>query len=379
MPYDTVITGAAGAITDAKLADYGANRAKYQAVVLAFGNLEDVLPAADKAALDKFEKTFGIRQLSDQTFPNAAHGLNAATQSGSQDGVLGTLTATGKLVFPYLKGEVPIANDDPVAAETFGYLATPLAGVDFQTLVTGPGNSSLLGIYTDAEGREEMVMTVNSNQFQSHNQLLRHGMLNWVTRGVYLGYQRNYLELHVDDVFLRDDSWDPVTHTTNYDPDAAIRMSAADVAKAVQWTQQTGLKLDMVFNGAGNEQFDGTSDPLLAPLQNNRNSFRLDQPHVRAPQPRLLDADLHPEPDHPEPHVGDLERLRRRRSTRPSSSPASTRAWPTPIPGNPGTIDPPTLDEATAGAGAGALAAGTYEYGVTARTRARRDARRPRA
>ena len=95
VPYDTVITGAAGAITDAKLADYGANRAKYQAVVLAFGNLEDVLPAADKAALDKFQKTFGIRQLSDQVFPNAAHGLNAATQSGSQDGVLGTLTATG--------------------------------------------------------------------------------------------------------------------------------------------------------------------------------------------------------------------------------------------------------------------------------------------
>ena len=149
-----------------------------------------------------------------------------------------------------------------------------MAGVDFQTLVTGPGNSSLLGIYTDAEGREEMVMTVNSNQFQSHNQLLRHGMLNWVTRGVYLGHQRNYLELHVDDVFLPDDSWDPVTNTTNYDPDAAIRMSAADVAKAVQWTQQTGLKLDMVFNGAGNEQFDGTSDPLLAPLRNNRNSFR---------------------------------------------------------------------------------------------------------
>ena len=184
--------------------------------------------------------------------------------------------------------------------------------MDFQTLVTGPGNSSLLGIYTDAEGREEMVMTVNSNQFQSHNQLLRHGMLNWVTRGVYLGHQRNYLELHVDDVFLPDDSWDPVTNTTNYDPDAAIRMSAADVAKAVQWSQQTGLKLDMVYNGAGNEQYQDEhgSDPLLAPLQNNRDSVPLDQPHVRAPQPRLLDADLHPEPDHPEPHVGDLERLR---------------------------------------------------------------------
>ena len=52
-------------------------------------------------------------------------------------------------------------------------------------------------------------MTVACNQFQNHNQLLRHGMLNWVTRGVYLGYQRNYLELHVDDLFLGDDALGP--------------------------------------------------------------------------------------------------------------------------------------------------------------------------
>ena len=43
-------------------------------------------------------------------------------------------------------------------------------------------------------------------------------MLNWVTRGVFLGYQRNYLELQVDDLFLGDDAWDPATHTTDYDP-----------------------------------------------------------------------------------------------------------------------------------------------------------------
>ena len=47
-----------------------------------------------------------------------------------------------------------------------------------------------------------------SNQYQSHNQALRHGMLNWVTRGVFLGFQRSYLGLDVDDIFLGDDKWD---------------------------------------------------------------------------------------------------------------------------------------------------------------------------
>ena len=41
-----------------------------------------------------------------------------------------------------------------------------------------------------------------------HAQLLRHGMLSWATRGVYLGSARDYLELQIDDVFLPNDRWD---------------------------------------------------------------------------------------------------------------------------------------------------------------------------
>ena len=58
-------------------------------------------------------------------------------------------------------------------------------------------------------------MTVASNQFQLHNQLLRHGMLNWVTRGVYLGDQRNYFTMHIDDIFLPDAQWDPDANSYN--------------------------------------------------------------------------------------------------------------------------------------------------------------------
>ena len=138
---------------------------------------------------------------------------------------------------------------------------------DWQTLLAGPNNTAFLGIYTHPDdGREELVMTVASNQFQSHNQLLRHGMLNWVTRGVFLGYQRNYLEVQVDDLFLGDDAWDPVTNTTNYDPAAASRMTPADVDRAIAWSQARGVRLDFAFNGGGSdlyrEQTGAASDPL---------------------------------------------------------------------------------------------------------------------
>ena len=282
-PYDTLVayTGQTktATLTADRLADYAANHARYQAVILASGDLGHTVrnpdgttsylsafTDAEWATLATFERTFGIRQLSDYTAPSPAHGLNPAV-GASQDGVVGTLTATGKAVFPYLKGPVAIADDDPAVAETFGYPATPVNGQDWQTLMAGPNGTAFLGLYTHPDdGREELVMTVASNQFQSHNQLLRHGMLNWVTRGVFLGSQRNYLEVQVDDLFLGDDAWDPATHTTNYDPVAASRMTPADVDQAIAWSKAHGLRLDFAFNGGGSElykdQTGSSSDPL---------------------------------------------------------------------------------------------------------------------
>jgi hypothetical protein len=232
VPYETFVAFAGQARTatldDARLADYAAHRARFQAVILATGDLGhavsnpdgsvsylSALTDAEWAALAKFERTFGIRRLSDSTAPSPAHGLNVVG-GATQDGVRATLTPAGRLAFPYLQGPVTIADDDPDAAETFGYHATPVGGAGWETLLAAPDGTALLDVYTHPDdGREELVMTVAGNQFQNHAELLRHGMLNWVTRGVHLGYERNYLELQVDDLFLGDDVWDPTTHSTS--------------------------------------------------------------------------------------------------------------------------------------------------------------------
>ena len=149
---------------------------------------------------------------------------------------------------------------------------------DWQTLVASPtAGGAYLGIYTHPDdGRQEMVMTLASNQFQSHNQALRHGMLTWVTRGVFLGYQRNYLGLDVDDVFLPDDKWDAAANVTNYDPAQAIRMTPADVDNALAWQQRTGLRLNMVYNMGGVDEFGvpAGNDALLAKFRAGKNQFR---------------------------------------------------------------------------------------------------------
>jgi hypothetical protein len=172
----------------------GTAHAKYQAVILATGGLlyandsgqyVSALSDDEWAALRSFEAKFGIRQINAFVYPTPEYGLNYPTTSGDLGGTAASLTASGLQAFPYLQG--PVAID----SGAYGYQATPVDPQSFQTLVAGPNQSSLLGIYTRSDGRQEMVSTVDSNAYQIHNQLLRHGMLNWVTRGVYLGYQRN--------------------------------------------------------------------------------------------------------------------------------------------------------------------------------------------
>jgi hypothetical protein len=254
------------------LAD-GTPHAKYQAVVIATGGLVyadeagnwgSALSSDEWAALADFESRYGIRQVTAFTWPSAEYGLNSPTVSGDLSGVVGNLTTEGQKVFPYLKGQVPLDK------QTYGYRATPATGANFKTLVAGPSGSALLGINTRPDGREEMVSTVDQNQYMLHNQLLRHGMLSWVTRGTYLGTERNYLTVQVDDVFEESERWDTATNTeTTVSP---LRMTANDVLRAVLWSYANGFRIDMAFNGDGADEA-GSRDALTQYLLYYKSAF----------------------------------------------------------------------------------------------------------
>jgi hypothetical protein len=343
--------------------------ARYQAVIAAVGNVfvcdeegcHSALSAEEWTVLTEYERTFHVRQISQYSYPEPGFGTNWPTYGGSFEGVAGRLTAAGEAVFPYLRGPISIGSG------TWGYLATPLEAGNFTTLVTdGGGSNALLGIYRHAEGREEMVGTFDGNQYQVQSQLLRHGELAWVTRGTYFGDQRTYLELQVDDVFLPDDIWDTTTHTTNYAPEAAVRMRSEDVTEAVEWTRSTGLRLDMVFNGGGSVEYAAEHerrDPLLTALRERAATFgwinhTYDHPNLDCSTQRFI-----------EDEIGDNVTWAREAGLTVDDGELVTgehSGLANLVPGNPGTIDPPWQDEPRASASGGTLAAGTWEYGLTA-------------
>jgi hypothetical protein len=372
VPFDQIVaTPEHAPITAATLSTTlpeGTQEARYQAVIVAVGNLPrcnesgcvSALSTEEWTALQTYEATFHVRQLTAYAFPGAEEGLTAPTSSGPIDGTNATLTAAGQSLFPYLKGTVTIGPG------TWGYGATPLEATTFSTLLTDPSGDALLGVFTHPDGREEMVQTFDSNAFQIHSELLRHGQLAWVTRGTYLGDQRNYLEMQVDDIFLGDDIWNPAVHATDFNPADAVRMTAADVTKAVEWSRANGLRLDALFNGGGSVAYaeeHGGSDPLLTAFQANKTTFgwvshTYDHPNLDCSTRLFI-----------------VEELTRNSSWATANGFSQTRAelvtgehsgLANLIPGIPGMIDPPDITEVHPAGRAGTLPAGAYDYAITA-------------
>ncbi|MGY0462936.1 hypothetical protein ACW14Y_22215 [Kitasatospora sp. cg17-2] len=276
----------------------GQPRGKYQGIVLPNDN-PFTAGSAEMAAIAAYEAAFGVRQVDAYTYARPDVGLNWAVNPGymgTLDGFQGQVTASGLGgSFGYLKGTIPFEDNDPAISESYGYLSTPRtdlpAGSSFTPLVEVPipgstAKGSLVGEYAH-DGRKELVVTFVYNQYQQQYRLLARGIVDWITQGVHLGYDRNYFAAHVDDVFLADDRWDTVLKCTPGDvtcppgtPETAnpIRMTVADAQFAKQWQLDHNFTMDMVFNGGGSEDWkadhETTTDPVVDQMIADQSSYR---------------------------------------------------------------------------------------------------------
>ncbi|WP_256107011.1 hypothetical protein [Streptomyces sp. ODS05-4] len=295
-PYTLVDLGRANrpVIDGAFLADTvdGRPRARFQAVVLPN---DEPFPAgsAEMAALVAYQKTYGVPQVDAYTYARPQNGLQYPVYGGylgPVDGVRAEVTAAGKAgPFGYLDGAVPFEDNAPDVNESYAFLSKPVAGADFTPYVEAPipgraDRGVLVGEYRH-DGRRELVVTFAYNQHQRQFRLLARGIVDWMTGSVRLGSSRHHFAVHVDDVLAADDRWDPVLNCTPGDVDCApgtgtpdpIRMTADDVAYAVDWSRRRGFTLDMAFNGGGSVEHreeHGGADPTADRLVADRTAFR---------------------------------------------------------------------------------------------------------
>jgi len=226
---------------------------RYQGVILTTGALSytpdggqtflSALTTPEWVALRTYEAQFGVREISWYVFPGADNGLNTAT-SGQDTGaspINAALTSAGQAAFPYLNAASPI----PITL-AWTYLTTAADASVTPLLVDGDGHV-LMSSRIGPDGRETLAMTFDSNPFLLHHVILAHGLVEWVTRGIYLGEYRVYLTPQVDDLYNDNDLFGG----------GSYRMSATDVVTMQTWqlgVQAIGgngaFRLAFPFNGS---------------------------------------------------------------------------------------------------------------------------------
>ncbi len=290
IPFDRVslVAPRTTTITAASLAT--GDHARYQAVITpnaAAGGIG----ADELAALRAYEARFGIREVDAYTYPNPALGLATPTFAGDLGlaGITPTVTPAGQANgFSYLNGPVPYSTG------SYTYLSEPLtatsnpampAGGSFTTLMSAAipnstATGSVIGVYSNA-GVDQMIVTSAFNFFQPQFKTVAHGILTWATRGVHLGYNRNYMAFHIDDGFAPVATWNdqfkctpgedcPLNADGTSVPEAPVRMTADDVNYAVQWQAAHDYQLTIAFNGF----YADTTDSLTQAFRASAKKFK---------------------------------------------------------------------------------------------------------
>jgi hypothetical protein len=97
--------------------------------------------------------------------------------------------------------------------------------------------------------------TISQGRTALHTLLLGFGTVNWVTRGLFLGKRRVYLNIQVDDIFTSNSLWDIATASTANGE--IFRMGEADVNALASWLGRLQRRrnahqvtLDFAYNGA---------------------------------------------------------------------------------------------------------------------------------
>ena len=238
----------------------GVNHGYYYAIFVTTSNVWAWLHANDKAAIEAYERDFDVRHVTWYTYPNPTdYGLNSV---GSPTFPLDTfLTTGGQEVFSYLRTDITLT----MSFDVWGYLAQPATGADVTSLLEDDIGNTVLAIFRPGDGREHMVFTMSSfypviPPSNIHARVLPYGMINWATRGVFLGERHAYFVPQPDDILAWGDRWDAVNHV--YIMDTGYRLAPHDLDNVVTWmnTLRTsvpnaaGFMMEMPFNGDGSEQ-----------------------------------------------------------------------------------------------------------------------------
>jgi hypothetical protein len=295
VPYQAVVLSSVtpdasgNRLSKVPLSDSGLGRGLYQGVILTDSSFaacgSSCLSAADWTTLNAYASQYSVRVASYYALPQAQWGLLAAGSGASYTAANPLnvkLTPAGAAVFPYLNAANPIPVAGQGTSAVKAYLATTTAAVNETTtpLLTS-GAYTVAVTHTTAAGQETLALTMDNAPTLTHSFAFGYGVINWVTKGIFLGSRKVYLNNETDDLLLGNWEYAPSQHPACEGPNTCPTYfeTGPDLYALATW--QANLQTDPLFqsyrqtfaiNGVGTTWFPA-SDPVFAAMKSLNSQF----------------------------------------------------------------------------------------------------------
>src|SRR5450755_1849725 len=289
VPYQAVVLStispdsSGNRLSQVALSDSTTGTGLYQGVILTDSTFaacgSSCLSSADWTTLNTYAAQFSVRVASYYTLPASEWGLlpvGSGTSYTAANPLNVGLTTAGAAVFSYLNSTNTIPVSGQGTSGINAYFATTTAAANETTtpLMTA-GLYTVAASHTTADGREVLALTMDNSPTLLHSLAFNYGVINWVTKGVFLGSRKLYLNPENDDVLNGNWTYAPALHPACESNDTCPRYIVTGPDLQVLATWQTALQSDprfqsfretMAFNGVGTTWFDPT-DPMFGAIK----------------------------------------------------------------------------------------------------------------
>ncbi len=278
-------------LSSVTLTDSSTGTGLYQGIIQTDGSFtvctntcQSLLSAGDWSKLHTYASQFSVRVAVYYSYPDAQWGLLAADSGASYTNTNPLnvqLTTAGAAVFPYLNSANAIQVSGAWGYGIWAYRATPTAAAgETTTPLLTSGSYTFAATHTTADGRETMALTFDNYPGLLHSTVFGYGVINWVTKGVFLGSRKVYLNPQIDDMLLGNRLYAPTLPQCPGDESCpTIFASGQDIQTLANW--QNNLKADPLFstfhatyafNGVGTTWF-APSDPVFSAISSLGSNF----------------------------------------------------------------------------------------------------------
>ena len=260
IPYDHHVLTESG---NQKLSFYDkAGNPKYYAIVLSTndlaykkenGEFASALDLDQRNLLEQYMANHGVRMVSLYSYPNARIGVSPVR--AHKPTMNNTIVTTDFLrtFDPSTKRylQFPISKQWHYAAVK---AKTPIAVKPF---LVYKNVSLAASVNTFPDGREEMHFYFTQSKYTKASLVLSSAWINWLTKGIYQGKRRVYLNTQVNDFLMSTNLWHATLNRTISDGSLAYRTTVADLNHLSTWqksslrksTLNPNFKIELSFNG----------------------------------------------------------------------------------------------------------------------------------